>query len=123
MRPGQVAWSGRLCWWRHFGISCRRSRAARTPRHMVRSTNWRRVMEVSGGTLLQRVTSTALLARVFAFKDAVAMAAWGLGSITVPIVIAVADIRTAILVTGLFVPSLVLLRLRALLAVDAAATV
>ena len=35
----------------------------------------RSVMEVSGGTLLQRVTSTALLARIFAFKDAVAMAA------------------------------------------------
>ena len=74
----------------------------------------RSVMEVSGGTLLQRVTSTALLARIFAFKDAVAMAAWALGSITVPIVIALADLRTAILVTGLFVPALVLLRLRPL---------
>jgi hypothetical protein len=83
----------------------------------------RSVMEVSGGTLLQRVTSTALLARVFAFKDAVAMGAWALGSITIPIVIALADLRTAILVTGLFVPALVLLRLRPLLAVDAAATV
>ena len=83
----------------------------------------RSVMEVSGGTLLQRVTSTALLARIFAFKDAVAMAAWALGSITVPIVIALADLRAAILVTGLLVPALVLLRLRPLLAVDAAATV
>jgi hypothetical protein len=82
----------------------------------------RSVMEVSGGTLLQRVTSTALLARIFAFKDAVAMAAWALGSITVPIVIALADLRAAILVTGLLVPALVL-RLRPLLAVDAAATV
>jgi hypothetical protein len=83
----------------------------------------RSVMEVSGGTLLQRVTSTALLARIFAFKDAVAMAAWALGSITVPIVIALADLRAAILVTGLLVPALVLLRLRPLLTVDAAATV
>jgi hypothetical protein len=83
----------------------------------------RSLLEVSGHTLLQRVTSTALLARVFAFKDAVAMGAWALGSIMVPIVIALADIRAALFVTGLLMPAIILLRLRPLLAVDSAATV
>ena len=83
----------------------------------------RSLLEVSGQTLLQRVTSTELLARVFAFKEALAMAAWGLGSVSVPIVIALADIRGALFFTGAIVPTLVLLRLRPLLAVDAAATI
>jgi hypothetical protein len=83
----------------------------------------RSLLEVSGQTLLQRVTSTELLARVFALKEALAMAAWALGSITVPIVIAFAGSRGALILTGLIVPMIVLLRLRPLLAVDAAATV
>jgi hypothetical protein len=83
----------------------------------------RSLLEVAGQTLLQRVTSTELLARVFALKEALAMAAWALGSITVPIVIAFAGDRGALFVTGLTVPAIVLLRLRPLLAVDAAATV
>ena len=56
----------------------------------------RSLLEVSGQTLLQRVTSTELLARVFAFKEALAMAAWALGSISVPIVIAFAGNRGAL---------------------------
>ena len=83
----------------------------------------RSLLEVSGQTLLQRVTSTELLARVFALKEALAMAAWALGSISVPIVIAFAGNRGALFVTGLIVPAIVLLRLRPLLAVDAAATI
>jgi hypothetical protein len=83
----------------------------------------RSLLEVSGQTLLQRVTSTELLARVFAFKEGLAMAAWGLGSVSVPIVIALAGIRGALFFTGAIVPVLVLLRFRALLAVDSAATV
>ncbi len=82
----------------------------------------RSLLEVSGQTLLQRVTSTELLARVFAFKEGLAMAAWGLGSVSVPIVIALTDVRGALFFTGALVPVLVLLRLRPLLAVDAAAT-
>ncbi len=83
----------------------------------------RSLLEVSGQTLLQRVTSTELLARVFAFKEGLAMAAWGLGSVSVPIVIALADIRGALFFTGAIVPVLVLLRFRPLLAVDAAETI
>ena len=83
----------------------------------------RSLLEVSGQTLLQRVTSTELLARVFAFKEGLAMAAWGLGSVSVPIVIALAGIRGALFFTAAIVPVLVLLRFRPLLAVDAAATI
>jgi hypothetical protein len=50
----------------------------------------RSLLEVTGQTLLQRVTSTALLARVFASKEGLTMAAWGLGSVTVPLVIVIA---------------------------------
>ena len=83
----------------------------------------RSLLEVSGQTLLQRVTATDLLARVFAFKEGLAMAAWGIGSVAVPVVIAVAGVRGALLVGGAVVPVVVLLRLRSLLAADAAVVV
>ncbi len=83
----------------------------------------RSLLEVTGQTLLQRVTSTALLARVFAFKEGLTMAAWGLGSVTVPLVIAIAGVRGALFVTGAIVPAIVLLRLRPLQRVDAAVAV
>ena len=83
----------------------------------------RSLLEVSGQTLLQRVTATEILARVFAFKEGLAMAAWGVGSVSVPLVIAVAGVRGALFFTGAIVPVLVLVRFRPLLAVDAVATV
>ncbi len=83
----------------------------------------RSVLEVSGQTLLQRVTPTALLARVFAFKEGLAMGAWGAGSALVPLVIAVAGVSGAVVAAGCVVPVVVLLRLRRLLAVDASVTV
>ena len=83
----------------------------------------RSLLEVSGQTLLQRVTTTEILARVFSFKEGLAMAAWGVGSVSVPIVIGIAGLKGALIYTGAIVPVLVLLRLRPLLAVDAAAVV
>jgi MFS family permease len=83
----------------------------------------RSLLEVAGQTLLQRVTSTALLARVFAFKEGLTMAAWGLGSVTVPLVIVIAGVREALFVTGAIVLAIVLLRLRPLQRVDAAVAV
>ncbi len=56
----------------------------------------RSLLEVSGQTLLQRVTSTEMLARVFAFKEGLAMAAWGVGSAVVPLAIAVAGTTGAL---------------------------
>ena len=83
----------------------------------------RSLLEVTGQTLLQRVTSTELLARVFAFKEGLTMAAWALGSVTVPLVIVIAGVRGALFVTGAIVPAIVLLRLRPLQRVDAAVAV
>jgi hypothetical protein len=83
----------------------------------------RSLLEVTGQTLLQRVTPTALLARAFAFKEGLAMAAWGVGSAAVPVVIAFAGTEGALIFAGAIVPLLILVRFRPLLAVDAAATV
>lgn len=83
----------------------------------------RSLLEVTGQTLLQRVTSTALLARVFASKEGLTMAAWGLGSVTVPLVIVIAGVRGALFVTGAIVPAIVLLRLRPLQRADAAVAI
>jgi hypothetical protein len=83
----------------------------------------RSLLEVTGQTLLQRVTPTALLARVFAFKEGLAMATWGIGSGLVPLLVAVAGTTGAIFFAGAIVPVVVLLRLPRLIEVDAAARV
>ena len=83
----------------------------------------RSFLEVAGQTLLQRVTPTDLLARAFAFKEGLAMGAWGVGSALVPLAIAVAGTTGALVLAGAVVPVVVLLRLRALLAVDSAVEV
>ena len=83
----------------------------------------RSLLEVSGATLLQRVTPTALLARVFAFKEGLTMAAWGLGSVLVPVLIALGGVELALIGAGAIAPVLVLARFRRLARIDAAATV
>ncbi len=83
----------------------------------------RSLLEVSGQTLLQRVTSTEMLARVFAFKEGLTMGAWALGSVAVPLVIAFAGIKGALIFAGAVVPLVVALRHRPLLRVDSAAVV
>jgi hypothetical protein len=83
----------------------------------------RSLLEVTSQTLLQRVTATALLARVFAFKEGLTMAGWAIGSVSVPIVIAFAGITGALVFTGAIVPIVVAIRFRPLLRVDEAASV
>jgi len=83
----------------------------------------RSLLEVTGQTLLQRVTSTAMLARAFAFKEGLAMGAWGVGSAVVPIAAALWGIEGALIATGAIVPIAVLVRLRPLLRVDSSAVV
>jgi hypothetical protein len=83
----------------------------------------RGLLEVCAVTLLQRVTPTALLARMLAFKEALTMAAWGIGSVLVPALIALGGVGAALIGVGAIAPLVVLARLRRLLGVDAAATV
>jgi MFS family permease len=83
----------------------------------------RGLLEVCAITLLQRVTPTALLARTLAFKEGLTMAAWGIGSILVPALIALGGVSAALIGAGAIAPIVVLARFRGLLGVDAAATV
>jgi MFS family permease len=83
----------------------------------------RSLLEVSAATLLQRATPTVLLARVFAVKEGLSMAAWGLGSIMVPALIALGGVKLALIGTGAIVPVIVLTRFSRLVHVDAVATV
>ena len=83
----------------------------------------RGLLEVCAITLLQRATPTALLARMLAFKEGLTMAAWGLGSVLVPGLIALGGVSAALIGIGAIAPIVVLVRLRRLLRVDAAATV
>jgi MFS family permease len=83
----------------------------------------RSLLDVSARTLLQRVTPTALLARVFALTEGLAMAALAVGSIAVPGLIWLGGVRLALVGTGLVVPVVVLVRFRHLVRVDSAAAV
>jgi MFS family permease len=83
----------------------------------------RSLLEVSSRTLLQRVTPTSLLARVFALSEGITMSAWAVGSIIVPALVGLGGARLALIAGGLIVPVVVLVRLRRLMRVDAAAAV
>jgi MFS family permease len=83
----------------------------------------RGLLEVCAITLLERVTPTALLARALAVKEGLTMAAWGLGAVLVPALIALGGVGAALIGTGAIAPLVVLARFRRLLRVDAAATV
>lgn len=81
------------------------------------------VVEVSGRTLLQRVAPPEVLSRLFALLEALSMAALAFGSILAPALVGLGGVGVALVAAGAVLPALVLLRLRALVAVDSAATV
>jgi predicted MFS family arabinose efflux permease len=79
--------------------------------------------DVAGRTLLQRVAPPDILARVFALYEALSQAGIALGAILVPAFVALGGAKAAIIATGVLLPILVLIRYRALHAIDAEATV
>ena len=81
------------------------------------------IVDVAGRTLLQRIAPPDLLARVFALYEALSQAAFALGAILVPALVAAGGATAALVATGALLPCLVLLRFRALRMIDEEATV
>lgn len=77
------------------------------------------VLDVSGLTLLQRVVPDAILSRVLGIVEGLWVGLLGVGAISVPALIAVVELRGALVVTGLILPLFALAVLRALRAIDA----
>ncbi len=83
----------------------------------------RSVMDVAGRTLLQRVTPNAVLGGVLGSLEGLHDLMLALGSIAVPILIALVGSRGAIILTGLWLPIIVLATWRLVVEADAHAIV
>ncbi len=83
----------------------------------------RSLFDVSGRTLLQRTGSPAVLGRIFGVLESLDMLGLALGSLLVPLLIAIGGTTAAILGVGLMMPLITLLLLPAILGADARATV
>jgi MFS family permease len=81
------------------------------------------LVEVAGRTLLQRLAPAELLARVFALYESLSQFSLALGAILVPALVALGGAEAALVAAGAFLPLLILLRFRALRAIDEEATV
>jgi hypothetical protein len=77
------------------------------------------LVDVSGLTLLQRNAPEAVRSRVFGVFESMVAGTIGLGAILAPLLVAVAGIRGALIVTGLFLPILAGLLWRRLVSLDA----
>ncbi len=67
------------------------------------------VLDIAGRTILQRAVRDEVLARVFGLQEGLSMAAQALGSILVPVVVALATLVPSIVVIAAVLPVLVLL--------------
>jgi Cyclic nucleotide-binding domain len=78
---------------------------------------------VAAQTLLQRTTPTHVLSRVLALGEALSSLGWAVGSLAVPLLVALGGIRAALIGLGALLPLFVAARLRVLATVDSEATV
>jgi len=80
------------------------------------------LVDVAGFTLIQRAVPSDVLARVFGVLQMLWLTAIGLGAVIVPALIGGLGIKTALIVTGCFLPALIVLFGPRLIRIDAAAT-
>jgi MFS family permease len=83
----------------------------------------RSLFDVSGRTLLQRTSSPEVLGRIFGMLEAINMLGLALGSLLVPVLIAIGGNTAAIVGVGAVMPLVTLVLLPAILGADARATV
>ena len=80
------------------------------------------VSSVAGLTLVQRAVPDEVLARVFGVIQMLLLASMGIGAAVAPALIGVLDVEGALLVTGAFLPLLVILTWSRVSRIDATAT-
>jgi MFS family permease len=83
----------------------------------------RSVLVVAGNTLLQRSTPPATLARVFGLVEALSLAGLCLGSVIVPVLVAVGGSEAAFIGVGAILPLVIMMRLQQIRRIDRTATV
>ncbi len=83
----------------------------------------RTVMDVVGRTLLQRSAPDEVLTRVFGVVEGMFMGAFGLGSITTPVLLGLVGPQGAFVIVGLLLPLGALVAWRSLVNIDRAASV
>jgi len=76
------------------------------------------LLDVAGRTVLQRAVRNAILARVFGILEGLMMAALAVGSILVPVVVAVVGLESSVLVFAGFLPLVLALAWPGLRAMD-----
>jgi MFS family permease len=81
----------------------------------------RSVGDVSGRTLLQRITPNDVLSRVFGVLEGLTMLALVIGSVGAAVLIEVWGVQTALVVVGAFLPVVILLSSGRLLSIDRSA--